>query len=72
MKLQKNWLCQVSLQSWLVELPEGVKLRKSEAGPQNWANGTTPQGGGIQYEIIGDRNNEWFKPLFDNIDDFFK
>jgi hypothetical protein len=54
----------------LVELPEGVKLRKSEAGPQN--NGTTPQGGGIQYEIIGDRNNEWFKPLFDNIDDFFK
>jgi hypothetical protein len=56
----------------LVELPEGVKLRKSEAGPQNWANGTTPQGGGIQYEIIGDRNNEWFKPLFDNIDDFFK
>ena len=47
----------------LVELPEGVKLRKSIAGPQNWANGTTPKGGGIQYEIIGNRNTDWFKEI---------
>lgn len=56
----------------LVELPSGVKLRKSIAGPQNWTNGTTPQGGGIQYEIIGLTNDSWFEPLFDNINDFFK
>jgi hypothetical protein len=56
----------------LVELPDGVKLRKSYAGPQNWSNGTKPQGGGIQYEIIGLTNDNWFKPLFDNINDFFK
>lgn len=55
----------------LVELPDGVILRKSYAGPQNWSNGTTPQGGGIQYEIIGNREDNWFRPLFDNINDFF-
>jgi len=31
----------------LVELPEGLKLRKSVAGLQNWANGTTPAGASI-------------------------
>lgn len=54
----------------LVELPEGVKLRKSYSGSQNWSNGTTPQGGGIQYEIIGKIQGKWFEPLFDNINNF--
>jgi hypothetical protein len=56
----------------LAELPEGTNLRKSTAGPQNWANGTAPQGGGFQYEILSSRNNNWFKPLFEDINDFFK
>jgi hypothetical protein len=57
---------------WLVELPKGVKLRKSVAGPQEWANGTKPKGNGIQYEIIGKTKDDWFEPLLDNINDFFK
>lgn len=56
----------------LVELPKNVKLRKSYAGSQSWSNGTTPKGGGIQYEIIGKTKDDWFEPLFDNINDFFK
>lgn len=56
----------------LVELPQGITLRKSYAGHQIWPNGISSQGGGIQYEIIGNLKDEWFRPLFNNIDEFFK
>ena len=56
----------------LVELPQETSLRKSYSGPQMWTNGTSSQGGGIQYEIIGNLKDEWVRPLFNNIDEFFK
>ena len=56
----------------LVELPKNMKLRKSYAGPQNWTNGTSPKGGGIQYEIIGNRDNNWFSEESLNLETFFK
>ena len=56
----------------LVELPKGVKLRKSVAGSQEWPNGTKPKRGGIQYEIIGERNNNWFSKESLDLEAFFK
>lgn len=55
----------------LVEVPENSVLRKSFAGEQEWSNGLKQTGGGIQYEILGTRNDNWYKDLI-KINEFFK
>jgi hypothetical protein len=55
----------------IVEVPSGTGLRKSTAGVQEWPNGLKQEGGGVQYQIMGVRSDNWFKDLLE-INDFFK
>jgi hypothetical protein len=56
----------------IVEVPEGTVLRKSIVGEQEWIQGTKLQGGGIQYELKTNINNNQFQELFNDINDFFQ
>ncbi|MDR2886645.1 MAG: hypothetical protein LBV26_01375, partial [Bacteroidales bacterium] len=56
----------------IVEVPAGTTIRKSIVGAQNWGNGVNRLGGGIQYEIKSGFKEEWFRPLYNDINEFFK